>query len=206
MTDQRVFVSAKVGGVCGITSQVVMLAAVLIAVVVSPWYSWAENYISVLGVEGSATALFNGGFIVTGALSLIFAIGLGSNLLSALSIRLGAMGMVSLVLGSIALSAMGAFPRSTELPHNLASVAFVCTVVLALVLIGISLIMESRRKWGWLSIGAGVLVVTFQVIPWPLAGGAIQQVLIGLPWSLWTISFTVVLLSGSKLTVAYQGE
>ena len=101
----------------------------------SPWFSWTENYLSVLGVEGSATALFNSGLILTGLLSLIFVIGLWKNFLSG---QLpGLLGMISLVLGSVAFSAMGIFPRSTGIPHNSASPAFFLFISLAIFLIGI---------------------------------------------------------------------
>ena len=112
----------RVAGVCGITSQSVGLISLLATVSMSPWFSWTGNHLSVLGVKGSATTLFNFGLILTGVLSLIFAIGLGKNPLSRR--LLGQLGVASLVLGSVALSAMGTFPRTTGLSHNLASLAF----------------------------------------------------------------------------------
>ena len=181
----------SIAGVCGITSQLVGLAALLVAVSSSPWFSWTENYVSVLGVEGSVTTLFNCGLILTGALSLIFAIGLGKSLLSS---RLGRLGMVSLILGSMALSAMGIFPRTVDLPHNLASIAFLMFITLALLLIGVAAITASQVIWGSLSLTAGVLIIAFMLVPWPWSGGAIPQLLFCLPWSLWTIVFGVVML------------
>ena len=196
---------SRIAGVCGIASQLIGLTALLVAVSAFSWFSWTENYVSVLGVEGSATVLFNCGLILSGVFSLIFAIGLGSNLISSLSSRLGRLGVTSLILGSIALSAMGIFPRSIEWLHNSASIVFLWSIALALILIGVAVIMESHRSWGWLSLSAGVLVVVFQLIPWPWSGGAIQQLLSCLPWSLWTIVFSAVLLTRDGPVGVYQG-
>ena len=181
----------RIAGVCGITSPLVGLATLLVAVSSSPWFSWTGNYVSVLGVEGSATTLFNCGLILTGGLSLIFAIGLGRSLLSS---RLGRLGMGSLILGSMALSAMGIFPRTVDLPHNLASIAFLMFITLALLLVGVAAITASQVIWGSLSLTAGVLIIAFMLVPWPWSGGAIQQLLFCLPWALWTVVFGVALL------------
>lgn len=186
----------RVAGVCGITSQSVGLISLLATVSMSPWFSWTGNHLSVLGVKGSATTLFNFGLILTGVLSLIFAIGLGKNPLSRR--LLGQLGVASLVLGSVALSAMGAFPRTTGLPHNLASLAFFLFIPLAIFLIGIGIISTSQKIWGALSLMAAILIVVFQLVPWPWSGGAIPQSLSVLSWSLWTIAFGVRLLMKPK--------
>ena len=161
----------------------------------SPGFSWTENYISVLGVEGSATMLFNWGFILTGVLILIFAIGLRNNLLSS---RLGKLGVVSLILGSVSISATGIFPQTIDLPHDLASVAAFVFITLALLLIGVAAIIASQVRWGLLSLTAVVLMVIVRLAPWPWSGDAIMQLLVCLPWSLWTIVFGVALLGRAR--------
>ena len=186
----------SIAGVCGITSQVIGLTTLLAAISSSPWFSWTENYLSVLGVKGSTTMLFNSGLILTGVFGLIFAISLGKSLLSA---RLGQLGMVSLILGSIAISAMGIFPRTTGLPHDCASLAFFIFVTLALFFIGVRAIIVSEMMWGALSLTAVFVIIVFQLVPWPWSGGAIPQLLSCLPWSLWTIVFGVRLLVRPKV-------
>ena len=183
--------SRRITAICGIASQLVGLTVLLVVISRSPQFSWTENNISILGVDGSATALFNSGLIVTGVLSLIFAIGLGKNLLSS---RLGQMGVVSLILGSMAFSAIGIFPRDIDLPHDLASVVFFIFIILALLLIGVAAITTSHKRWGLLSLTAAVLIIAFQLVPWPWSGGSIPQLLYCLPWSLWTIAFGMKLL------------
>ena len=181
----------KIAGLCGIASQLVGLIVLLVAAAGSPQFSWTENNISILGVEGSMTALFNWGLIITGVFSLIFAIGLGKSLITS---RLGKWGVTGLVLSSMAFSAMGIFPRSLWLPHNVASIAFFIFVIIAFLLIGIAAIISSHRTWGLLSLFAGVITIAFWMVPWPWSGGAIPQLLYCLPWSLWTITFGVTLL------------
>ena len=182
----------RVAGVCGIASQAIGLVSLLIAVSMSPWFSWTENYLSVLGVKGSTTTLFNYGLILTGVLSTIFAIGLGRSLL--LDGLLGQLGMASLILSSAALSIMGIFPRSTDIPHNFASLVFFLFISLAIFLIGIKLITLSQKTWGMLSLTMVILINVFQLVPWPWNGGAIPQIISVLPWSLWTLTFGVRLL------------
>ena len=186
----------RVAGVCGISSQAIGLVSLLIVVSMSPWFSWTENYLSVLGVKGSTTTLFNSGLILTGVLSTIFAIGLGRSLL--LDGLLGQLGMASLILSSAALSIMGIFPRTIGITHNCASLAFLLLISLAIFLIGIKLITLSQKTWGVLSLTAVILIATFQIVPWPWSGGAIPQSLSVLLWSLWTISFSFGLLMNPK--------
>ena len=181
----------RIAGLCGIASPLVGLTVLLVAISRSPWFSWTENHISVLGVEGSATALFNWGLILTGVLSLIFALGLGRSLPSG---RSGRLATVCLILGSMAIAAMGVFPRTIDLPHNLAPIAFLVFIALALLLIGVTALATSRTVPGLLSLAAGLLIVIIQPVPWPWSGGAIPQLLACLPWSLWTIVFGVGLL------------
>jgi len=181
----------RIAGVCGITSQLVGVTTLLVAISSSPWFSWTENYISVLGVEGSTTMLFNCGLIITGVLSLIFALGLGKSLSSS---RLGRWGAVSLVLGSMAISAVGIFPRTVGLLHDLASTAFFAFISLAIFLVGVMAITRSQKIWGALSLAAVLIIMVMQSVPWPWSGGAIPQVLSTLPWTLWTIAFAVRLL------------
>lgn len=157
----------------------------------SPWFSWTEDHISALGVEGSAKMLFNGGLIIAGIFSLIFVIGLGRYLLSG---WLGQLAMVFFILGSAAVFAMGAFPRTWDFAHGASTAAFYVCIIVALILAGAVAITASQMIWGLLSIIAAVFVVALLLIPGPLAGGAITQLLAYLPWSLWTIALGVMLL------------
>ena len=106
--------------------------------------------------------------------------------------------MISLILGSMATSAIGIFPRNIDLPHDLASIAFFVFVALALLLVGAAAITASQMTWGLLSLTAGVLILVFQLVPWPWSGSAIPQLLSCLPWSVWTVVLGARLLIGSS--------
>ncbi len=192
VTPGRMARVRRVTAVCGIISQLVGLTALLVAAISnSPWFSWTENHISVLGIEGSAKTLFNGGLILAGIFSLVFAIGLRRCLLSG---RLGQLAMASLILGSIAVFDIGVFPRTFDFMHGASTVAFFVCITVALLLIGVAAIAASQMTWGLLSITAAVLVAAPQLVLGPLSGGAILQLLAYLPWSLWMIAFGIMLL------------
>jgi len=189
----------RIAGVCGITSQLVALVVLLMAISSSPWFSWTENELCDLGIVGSATTLFNLGYILTGVLSLIFAIGLRKSLLSS---RLGQLGAVSLILGSTMIPAIGIFPRTLVLLHNSASMAALVFIIMALLLVGVAEVTASQMRWGLLTLTAVALIIVVRLVPWPLSGAAIQQLLISLPWSLWTVVFGVrVLVRSSPVDV-----
>ena len=182
----------RFAGVCGIASQVIALVILLVAVYQFPWFSWTEQDLSILGVEGPAATLFNSGLIITGALSLIFALGLAKSLLSG---RFpGRLGVVSLFLGSAALSATGIFPETNVISHNFASIAFLIFISIAILFIGIRALAVWSKIWGVLSITAAILIVAFQQAPWPWSGAAIPQLLSCWLWSWWTTAFAIRLL------------
>lgn len=185
----------RISGICGIVSPLVGLAVILVVISNSPWFSWTENDISILGVEGSATLLFNCGLIFTGLLSLIFTIGLNRSFLSN---RIGKLGVISLLTGSVGISATGLLPRSIDIPHDIVSIgAFVCAA-LALLLIGFTAIRNRRMMLGVPCLIGGVLTVVFLLAPWPWNGGAIEQILACIPWALWTLVFGVRLLLSTR--------
>lgn len=181
----------KVAGISGIASQFTAVLALIIAVSRSPWFSWTRNYLSVFGVEGSSSGLFNSGLIASGIFSLIFAIGLTKNLFfTALPGRLG---VWCLLLGSASFAAIGLFPRTTDIPHNLASLGFFLFVSLAIFFIGVQAMRELQTTLGVLSFIMVTLIVAFELAPWP--GGAIAQLITVLPWSVWTVVFSIMLLA-----------
>ena len=184
----------NMAGISGLLSQVVAIGTLAVVLARSPWFRWLEQNLSVLGVEGSARVLFNVGIGVAGILGIVFAIGLGRS--SVASGTVGWVGIISLALGSAALAIIGLVPRTTELPHNIATVAFFVLIALAVCLVGIQFIAGGRLVGGVLSIAAAVLIIGLQVFPWPMEGGAIPQLLSCVPWSAWTLVFSVGLLTG----------
>ena len=190
-TSSRAATVRRMTGVCGIISQLVGITALVVVISRAPEFNWTEDHISFFGVEGSTKTIYNSGLIVVGILSLIFAIGLGRCLLSG---WLGQSAMVFFILGSAAVFTMGACPRTWDFAHGASTVAFYVCIIAALVLTGAAAITASQVIWGLLSITTAVFVAALLLIPGPLAGGAITQLLAYLPWALWTIALGVVLL------------
>jgi len=178
-------------GVCGIISQLIGITALVVVISRCPGFNWAEDHISFFGVEGSTKAIYNSGLIIAGLFSLIFAIGLGRCFLSG---WLGQSAMVFLILGSAAVFTMGICPRTWDFAHGASTVAFYVCIIVALVLTGVAAITASQMTWGLLSIITAALVTALLLIPGPLAGGGITQLLAYLPWALWTIALGIMLL------------
>lgn len=191
----------RVAGATGIASQIAVGTTIVAAIVCSPWFSWTENELSILGVEGSATELVRWGFIAAGLLNLPFVLRLAKELSQN---RLARPGTWCLALASVALVLTGVFPRSFEVAHDVSSVAFFVLTNLALVVIGIGATAGYRMAWGLATLTAGVLMAIIQCVSWPWSGGAITQVLALLPWSVWTIVVGVRLLATGSTPLAVE--
>jgi len=184
MGPERTVLLPRVAGATGIASQIAAGTTIVAAIVCSPWFSWTENELSILGVEGPATGLVRWGFIAAGLLNLPFVLRLAKDLPQNPLTRSGTW---CLALGSLTLAGAGIFPRSMDLPHDISSIAFFVLVTMALVVIGIGATAAYRMAWGLVTLTAGVLMAIIQCVPWPWSGGAIPQVLAVLPWSVWTL-------------------
>ena len=186
----------RVAGATGIASQIAVGTTILASIACSPWFSWTENELSILGVEGSATGLVRWGFIAAGLLNLPFVLRLAKDLPQNRIVRSGT---TCLALASVALVLTGVFPRSIEVAHDVSSVAFFVLVTMALVVIGIGATAGYRMAWGLVTLSTGVLMAIIQCVSWPWQGGAIPQVLALLPWSVWTLVNGAVIVLGRRL-------
>lgn len=191
--------AVTVSRICGIFAPLSGLVFVWIAVYNSPWFRWTEEDLSVLGVNGSATAFFNWGMVLAGVFSLVFAIGLGNGLFLRNRL-LGHIGILLLILGSVALALVGLIPRTNVIPHDIASVAFFTAIPLGIFVIGISLIKSAQLSWGIFSFAAAILMVGLHLAPWAWQEGAIPQLLSSASWSIWMVTMAIRLLLLARLT------
>lgn len=167
----------KVAGACGVAGPLVALSLVALAISRSPWFSWTENALSDLGVQGSP-ALFNSGLIIGGLLSFVFALGLRGVLRARV---LGQVGAVVLLLGSVALCCIGIFPESAGNLHTYVSAAFFLSFPAALWLVGVALVQKREKGMGVFVIVAGVFALAVWALPWPAI--AIPELLAALAFS-----------------------
>jgi hypothetical membrane protein len=174
----------RVAGVSGILAPLVAFTCILLAIAYSPEFSWAENALSDLGVQHGITAvLFNSGLIISGLLSLVFALGL---LLYPRGKILGKIGAFILVLDALALTAIGVFPENVRPAHLYASVTFFVLFPISLLFIGVALLQISQKSFGLFTFSAAIVAVLVWAIPHG-GGIAIPETIAALSVSTWSI-------------------
>jgi hypothetical membrane protein len=173
----------KIAGICGVLAPIIVLTLILLAIYYSPWFSWTENALSDLGVQGTAAILFNSSLVVGGVLTIIFAIGLREILLNR---TLGRIGTLIFILDGTMLCAIGIFPETAGDIHFYVSVAFFVLLPVSLFLNGVAMMQESsERKTGLFTITAGIVAATVWMLQWSAV--AIPEIIAALAAFVWSI-------------------
>lgn len=111
-------VGARAARLSGAAAVVVAFAGILAAVASAPWFSWASNALSDLGVAGGLTAaLFNYSLAAAGALALPFAWWLAATAAS----RFGVLTAVGFAVTAACMAGVGLFPSDTALHYPVAA-------------------------------------------------------------------------------------
>jgi len=156
----------RVAGLCGVITPLIVITLIALAISHSPWFSWTENALSDLGVQGIAAVLFNSGLIIGGILTGIYV---------------------------AALCAIGIFPETAGDIHFYVSVAFFTLFPVSVFFIGASMMrVSSERRLGLFTVLVGVVAAVVWVFPWEAV--AIPEIVAGLAASVWSIVFGVRLL------------
>jgi hypothetical membrane protein len=192
--------SQRTAGFCGILAPIIGLSCIALAVLLCPWFSWTENYLSDLGgfpgdrpiwaAHGAASILFNVGLIIAGALGVCLVLGLRKSQM--FSSSLGNLGTLFLIMDSFALIGIGIFPETTGPPHTFFSITFFILVGVALLLIGLTLIKSSEKKLGGLTIALfifGLVSVPLFITPKPVGSNAIAEMIPIISISIFSIVF-----------------
>jgi len=183
-------VGLRIAGLCGVASPVITLTSIFLAISYSPRFSWTENALSDLGVDGNAAIIFNSSLIVGGLLTIIFALGLREILRNR---TLSHAGSLILVLAAVGLCAIGIFPETAGDLHIYVSVAFFTLLPTSLFFIGAAMIREpSKRNLGFFTVLAGVVMLAVWMLPWG-EGVAIPEMLASLAASIWSIVWGIIL-------------
>jgi hypothetical membrane protein len=173
----------RIAGVCGVLTPIIVLTLILLAIYYSPWFSWTENALSDLGVQGTAAIVFNSSLVVGGVLTIIFAIGLREILLNR---TLGRIGTLIFILDGAMLCAIGIFPETAGDIHFYVSVAFFVLLPVSLFLNGVAMMQESsERKTGLFTITAGIIAATVWMLQWSAV--AIPEIIAALAAFVWSI-------------------
>lgn len=174
----------RISGISGIIAPLIAFTLILLAIAYSPNFSWTENALSDLGVQGGVTAvLFNTGLIVSGVLAILFATGLFTFLQGNLLSRIGAF---VFVLDAFALTAIGVFPENVKPIHLYASVTFFTLFPISMFFLGAAFLRTSKMRLGFFTFIAAIVAVVVWAIPFG-KGVAIPEVLSALSVSMWSI-------------------
>ncbi len=180
----------RVAGLCGVITPILVLTLIALAISYSPWFSWTENALSDLGVQGIAAVLFNSSLIIGGVLMSIFAVGLREVLRSR---TLEHAGTLILILDAAVLCAIGVFPETAGRIHFYVSVAFFTLFPMSMFLIGASMTrFSSEKKLGLFTVLIGAAAAVVWAFPWEAV--AIPEIVAGLALSVWSIVFGARLL------------
>ena len=180
----------RISGLCGIAAPILIIALIMFAVYLSPWFSWTDNALSDLGVR-EAAAIFNFSLIIGGLLALVFALGLREILKEYL---MGKVGTALFILDTVILCSIGVFPESAGRIHLYVSVAFFLLLPISILLIGAAAVKSTRKRLGMITIASGFLTGLIWMLPW--TSPAIPEMLTALTASFWAMLFGFKMLRG----------
>jgi hypothetical membrane protein len=171
-------------GVCGIVAPIIAFIGITVSLALTLSKGDSIFALSDLGVQQGVTAvLFNSSLIISGLLTLVFALGL---LLFPRGKILGKIGAFILVLDALTLTAIGVFPENVEPTHLYASVTFFVLFPISLFFIGTALLQMSQINLGLFTFLAAVVAALVWAIPHG-GGVAIPETLAALSASTWSI-------------------
>ncbi|MEM4726323.1 MAG: DUF998 domain-containing protein [Nitrososphaerales archaeon] len=177
----------RAAGLCGILGVAIVYPLILLARFYYPSFSWFNNALSDLGV-GVSAPIFNTALLIGGALLLIFSLGL----LNYTSGYIAKLGSLLLIAASIFLAAIGLFPENYGKLHFYVSVAFFVLIVFSLLTLGLSLILQSSRASGFLTVVGAIIAALIWIFPW--TGVAIPETIASIILSARVVSFAYKML------------
>lgn len=193
MSNHRESFWMRLGGIDGVIAPVVAFIFIGLAITTSPQFSWVNNALSDLGVVPGATAsLFNSGLVVSGFLSLNFAIGLYKFLNKNV---LGKVGAVIFAAASLSLDGIGWAPENVhpfDFPlHYFFSVAFFSLIPISLLVIAGYFLFTKENRLAFFTL----LIAVFAAVEWIVyfqfqyvPGVAVPELLSALAGSIWIMA------------------
>ena len=180
----------RVSGLCGITAPIFGFSSIFIAIHYSPWFRWAENALSDLGVEGFSALVFNSGLVVSGFLLLVFSMNLTRLLAEDFFSRIGHR---LFSLASVDLCLIGVLSENFGVLHFYVSILFFIFLPLSLILMGVSLIKSSPfKRLGYIALLSSVFAIGIWLPTW--RGVAVPEFISALTGSTWCVGAGFYLL------------
>lgn len=191
--------SPKIFLYCGILSPIISFLLISLAILFSPWWSWTENALSDLGVDGTTALSFNFGLILGAILFFTFILGGLKRFFQNQAV--GRIGVFFLLLVAIFMLLIGVFPEPTPYQlHIIVSVGFFATLALSLVVLAAALLrMPSETGLGAFTLLLAIIAIAAWIIPNPWEGVAIPELVAGLAESAWSVTISIRLLKRGSL-------
>ncbi len=196
--------SPKFAALCGLLGPIIGFISIGMAVAISTsWFDWFTNALSDLGhpfrlggmngIPGvnPAAPIFNGGLLLAGVVSLIFAIYLFWSNLKTRDI-LCLIGSIFLFLAMANLAGVGIFHEMFILPHIITAFGFFITVSIAPFFYGVGKLLDpASRLMGIFVLVIGlVMTISFWgslYLPTPWTGAAIPEILLAIIGYIWIL-------------------
>lgn len=185
----------RIGGLAGVFGPVIALSLVFYAVHVSPWFTWAGNSLSDLGVS-SAAIYFNGGLIVEGILNVLFAAGIAASFGSRAA--RSANGIIFGISGA-SLGFVGVFTEHSGSLHSIFALAFFILFPVSLFTVSLTV----GRRHAVFSVltflmGISALIAIF-LTPHRAGALAIPEIFEAVILSAWTIGTGIFMVINERL-------
>lgn len=186
----------KLAGFFGVISPVLTFILIGLAISQASWFSWTENALSDLGVHAESATLFNGGLILGGTLTMVFAFGM-TRFYGTQAVGRG--GAFFLVLAGTFLASIGVFPETAPNNiHYIVSVAFFSMLPLSLLFQSVALLQKPQNR----TLGAFTLIIALiTLISWaiwiplkPYTGVAIPELVSAMAAAVWSITLGIKLM------------
>lgn len=177
----------------GFAAPFVTLAAILVATVVSPTFSWADSALSDLGVTAATALLFNGGLVVGGLLALPYAFVLWDADPEPLS-RTAA---VNFALTAVSMGLVGVFVSGHPL-HVPVAVAFFLFLTLTMTFDGVARRETTTGNVALRQAGIHVVVWVGWILGYVPGGLAIPEIVGAAMFAVWVLLLSPIALWGRK--------
>ena len=188
-------------GFFGIIAPIFGFAMIFWAISTAPWFSWTENALSDLGVEGLTAVIFNDGLGMTACLLALFSAGVYEMTKTDIY---GKASFALLSTASVFLILIGVFPETAGRIHLYFSVAFFVTLPLAVWAFAIHAWRRGMRGMAYLSIASGVVATLIWMPSWD--GVAIPEAVSALSLGIWAevLGFWMIRRDPEEFEAVYE--
>jgi hypothetical membrane protein len=195
-----------IAAAAGIVGPFYAFMSIMIAIIVSPWFTWTGNALSDLGnlsmyaTSPVSSLVFNSGLIVAGIITVFAVLGLIMNVKRHIGALISA---VVLLVGTIALICIGLFPENFPPWHFIFSVMLFATIAIAMLLFGgVFTYHKGTRRLGYFSLATGLIAaspwIPYMLLNWNI-GAAIPEIISAITVYIWVIVMSTKLASGKEI-------